>query len=122
MSVALIPQSPLTLDVGDDMPGRSIIDQPGPAWTGFALMEWELTAAEWTDRHPHDEVNYVLAGELHVESDGETVVAGPGDTVLVHAGSKARYAAPHHARMLAIYGPNPEGRDSTDFAFRRLDG
>ena len=122
MSVVLLPQAPLTPGVDEAMPGRKIIDQPGPAWTGFALMEWELTAAEWTDRHPHDEVNYVLAGELHVESDGMTVVAGPGDTVLVEAGSQARYAAPAYARMLAIYGPNPEGLDSTDFAFRRLDG
>ena len=121
MTVSLIPHAPLATEVGEDMPGRSIIDQPGPAWTGFALMEWQLTRAEWTDRHPHDEVNYVLAGELHVESEGETVVAGPGDTVLVHAGSLARYAAPEHARMLAIYGPNPDGDESGDFEFRRLD-
>ncbi len=121
MTVRLVPHEPLTPSVDDDMPGRSIIDQPGPAWTGFALMEWQLTRAEWTDRHPHDEVNYVLDGELHVESDGDTVVAGPGDTVIVAAGSKATYAAPGHARMLAIYGPNPDGQDSGDFAFRRLD-
>jgi hypothetical protein len=43
------------------------------------------------------------------------------DTVVVPAGSKARYAAPTYARMLAIYGPNPEGLESGDFAFRRLD-
>ena len=122
MTVRLVPHEPLTPRVDDDMPGRTIIDQPGPAWTGIQLMEWQLTRAEWTDRHPHDEVNYVLAGELHVEPDGETVVAGPGDTVVVAAGSKATYAAPDHARMLAIYGPNPEGHESGDFAFRRLDG
>jgi len=122
MTVRLVPHEPLTPRVDDDMPGRTIIDQPGPAWTGIQLMEWQLTRAEWTDRHPHDEVNYVLDGELHVESDGETVVAGPGDTVVVAAGSKATYAAPDHARMLAIYGPNPEGLESGDFAFRRLDG
>jgi len=121
MTVRLIPQAPLEPRVDAAMPGRSIIDQPGPAWTGLALMEWELTAAEWTDRHPHDEVNYVLAGELHVESDGATVVAGPGDTVVVPAGGTARYAAPAYARMLAIYGPNPDGLESGDFAFRRLE-
>jgi ethanolamine utilization protein EutQ (cupin superfamily) len=65
-------------------------------------------------------VNYVLAGELHVTSAGQTVVARPGDTVVVLAGSLAAYAAPLHARMLAIYGPNPDGKDSSDFAFRRL--
>lgn len=121
MSVELIPHAPLT-HRAELMPGRAIIAPPGPAWTGLALMEWELTAAAWTDRHPHDEVNYVLEGELHVESDGATVVARPGDTVRVPAGSRATYAAPGHARMLAIYGPNPEGAESGDFAYRRLDG
>ncbi len=121
MTVTVIRAEPLTGRVDAAMPGRGIIDQPGPAWTGFALMEWELHAAEWTDRHPHDEVNYVLAGQLHVESDGETVVGGPGDTVVVPAGSRATYAAPTYARMLAIYGPNPEGLASADFEFRTLD-
>lgn len=120
MAVSLIPHAPLTARPGSAMPGRGIIDPAGRAWTGIALMEWELTRAQWTDRHPHDEVNYVLAGELHVTSDGETVVAGPGDTVLVAAGSRATYAAPEHARMLAIYGPNPDGLDSGDFEFREL--
>ena len=119
MSVELIPRAPLAARP-DLMPGRGIIEPPGPAWTGFALMEWELTAAEWTDRHPHDEVNHVLEGELHVTSDGTTVVARTGDTVRVPAGSRATYAAPAYARMLAVYGPNPDGDESGDFAYRRL--
>ena len=116
----MIPQAPLERRRSSEMPGRDIIVQAGPAWTGLALMEWELREAEWTDRHPHDEINYVLAGSLHVESDGQSVVAGPGDTVVVPAGSKARYTAQTYARMLAIYGPNPEGLESSDFHFRRL--
>jgi ethanolamine utilization protein EutQ (cupin superfamily) len=122
MTVALIKHAPLTQDPESAMPGRTIIDPPDRAWTGIALMEWELTRAEWTDRHPHDEINYLLDGELHVESEGERVVARPGDTVVVHAGSRARYSAPAYARMLAIYGPNPEGLESGDFAFRTLAG
>ena len=73
MTVSLIPHAPITLDGDDDLPGRSIIDQPGP-------------------------------------------------TGLVHPGSMARYVAPGHARMLAIHGPNPEGQESSDFAFQRQDG
>lgn len=119
MGVELIPSAPLT-QREDLMPGRGIIGTDDAAWTGIQVMEWELSAAAWTDRHPHDEVNYVLAGELHVECDGETVVAGPGDTVRVAAGSRATYSAPEHARMLGIYGPNPDGADSGDFDYRRL--
>jgi ethanolamine utilization protein EutQ (cupin superfamily) len=119
MSVILIPNTPL--DPPDDgMGGRTIIDADPGGWSGIALSEWELNAAAWTDRHPHDEVNYVLAGELHVKSDGETVVAGPGDTVWVRAGSLGAYTAPVHARMLAIYGPNPDGAESDSFEYREL--
>lgn len=118
MTVSLIKNAPL--EAGELMPGRHIIAPDDNGWSGFALMEWELTAAQWTDRHPHEEVNFVLAGELHVESDGQTVVAGPGDTVRVLAGSTGRYFAPVHARMLAIYGPNPEGAESDSFDYRPL--
>ena len=86
----------------------------------MAVMEWELTCAEWTDRHPHDEFNYVLEGELHVESQGQTVVARTGDLVRVLGGCLGRYAAPRYARMLAIYGPNPTAAGSDSFSFHSL--
>jgi mannose-6-phosphate isomerase-like protein (cupin superfamily) len=119
MAVTLIPSRPLD-SRNDLMPGRAIIEAAPGGWSGVALSEWELNAAAWTDRHPHDEINYVLAGELHVESDGETVVAHAGDTVWVRAGSTGTYTAPVHARMLAIYGPNPDGAESDSFEYRTL--
>lgn len=119
MTVELIPAAPLT-DEGRTMPGRQIIEPVTDGWQQVALMEWELSAAEWTDRHPYDEINYVLEGELHVECEGRTVVAHAGDTVRVHAGGIGRYWAPEHARMLAIYGPNPAGDGSDSFAYREL--
>ena len=57
---------------------------------------------------------------LHVESDGQTVVAAAGDTVTLTAGSVGRYWAPGYARMLAIYSPNPDGLPSADIGYRRL--
>ena len=39
-----------------------------------------------------------------------------GDTIRVPAGLPALYHAPVYARMLYVYGPNPEGRLSTTFA------
>jgi ethanolamine utilization protein EutQ (cupin superfamily) len=119
MSVTKIPNVPLT--ERDPMLGRDIISPQPEGWTGIAMSEWVLDKAEWIDRHPHLEVNYVLEGELHVESDGTTVIAGPGDTVVVEANAQGRYFAPAYARMLAIYGPNPGGEESDSFSYRSLD-
>jgi ethanolamine utilization protein EutQ (cupin superfamily) len=91
---------------------RWVIPPREEGWPEFALSEWELTAAGWSDRHPHSETNVVLEGELHVESDGVTVVARVGDTVTVPAGAVGRYWAPVHARMIAIYGPNADAEDT----------
>jgi uncharacterized cupin superfamily protein len=96
-----------------DAPGvrsRLIGAEPGPAWQEPVAAEWELHAAGWQDCHPYTELNVVLEGRLHVESGGVEVVLDPGDSVVVAAGSTGRYWAPEHARMLSVYGPNPEGR------------
>ncbi|MEV8569592.1 cupin domain-containing protein [Streptomyces sp. NPDC051322] len=81
-------------------------------WDSYAISEWELSAAGFMDLHPHDETNLVLAGELHVEVNGVEVVGRAGDWIDVPAGSTGRYWAPHYARMVAIYGPNPDGAAS----------
>lgn len=94
---------------GQGMRSRWIIPPAPEGWAGLALSEWELHGAGWTDRHPHDELNFVLEGELHIECDGHEVVLGTGDCARVPAGSVGRYWAPVHARMLAVYGPNPQG-------------
>ena len=86
----------------------------------LVIGEWSLTAAAWTDRHQHDEINRVLEGELHVTCDGETVVVHPGEIVWVPAGSKARYAAPTYARMMFIYGPSNDGHAASDTSFEQL--
>lgn len=85
------------------------IPAPPEGWSQPALGEWELHGSEFGDRHQHDEVNYVLDGRLIVECDGERVEAGPGDVVRVPAGHAAYYSAPEYARMLFVYGPNPDG-------------
>ena len=119
MAVSLVKKAPLGTDNSATPIGRGIIEPDPGGWQGVALTEWELTKAEWTDRHPHEEINYVLEGELHVESEGRTVIARAGDTVCVTPGSTGRYLAPDHARMLAIYGPNPKGLSSDQFNYRR---
>ena len=99
--------------VGPGMSSRAISGSAEGAWTEPVFMEWELAEAQWTDRHPHAEYNYVLEGVLHVECGGTTVVARVGDLVHVPANRRARYFAPRRARMLAVYGANPDGAGST---------
>jgi hypothetical protein len=88
---------------------RWLLGPPPERWTDFVLSEWELEGTGWSDLHPHDEVNIVVEGELHVECEGQSVVVGPRGTVRVPAGKLGRYWAPVYARMFAVYGPNPAG-------------
>ena len=83
--------------------------------------EWSLERAAWTDRHLHEEINYVIEGELHVTYDDATHVAVAGDVVVVPAGTRARYAAPVHARMVFVYGPSEDGHASHDKEYTELD-
>ncbi len=101
---------------------HDIIPPVRDGWSQIAMMEWELRGESWTDQHPHDEYNYLLAGRLFVEAGGVAVELGPGDVVRVPAGAVGRYWAPQHARMLAIYGPNPDGHASEALGLERLAG
>lgn len=112
MAVELYPAQSRAV-VGPGMSSRRIFGSPRQSWTQPVVMEWELTGVQWVDEHPHDEFNFILEGQLHVESDGELVVAHVGDFVRVVAHSRGRYFAHGHARMLAIYDHNPDGKTST---------
>ena len=93
---------------------------PGAAWGDVAIHEWELEGEGWEDLHPHDETTYLLAGELVIECEGTSVTLRPGDAAVVRGGHLGRYLAPGYARMLAIYGPNPSGAQSSRFRSFRL--
>ncbi|WP_433507689.1 cupin domain-containing protein [Pseudonocardia halophobica] len=81
---------------------------PDPqGWHSVALIEWELTAQEWVDRHPHDEFNYVLEGTLVVECDGVTVEAPQGSVVHVPAGSTGHYRPPTTPGCWRSTAPTP---------------
>jgi len=84
------------------------------------LFEWELTAESWTDEHPHSEYNFVIEGQLLVESGGVTVEAQAGDVVRVPAGTVGTYWAPKYARLLAIYGPS-RGGSSKSLGYEKLN-
>lgn len=88
---------------------RVIIPPREGGWSEPALFEWELRAESWTDEHPHSEYNFVIEGQVFVESGGVTVEAQAGDVVQVPPGAAGRYWAPEYARLLAIYGPSKGG-------------
>lgn len=109
-------------DLADVQGGRrSIIAAPAKGWTHVPMGEWELRdGAGFGDCHPHEQLNVVIEGTLVVECDGERVEAGAGDVVRVPAGRPAYYSAPQHARMVFVYGANPDGLPSTTFTDRAL--
>lgn len=102
------------------MRNNAILPVLKEGWDDFRVAEWSLEGAAWEDFHPHPEFNYVLEGELHIVVDDQEVVLGPGASATVPAGKLGRYWAPEYARMLAVYGPNPEGLESTDFKYEEL--
>lgn len=106
---------------GRDEPKCRTIVPPVPSgWSEPVLFEWELTAESWTDQHPHSEYNFVIEGQLFVESGGVTVEAHAGDVVRVPAGAVGRYWATTYARLLAIYGPN-KGEPSRSLGHQKLN-
>lgn len=119
----LAPASGLTPVAGKypRMRGRWIVPPRREGWSGYAISEWELLGAGFSDHHPHDENAYVLAGELHVSVDGHEVVARAGDNIRVPAGSTGKYWAPVYARMLGVYGPNPDGLPSDNLEYWEID-
>ena len=86
----------------------------------LVIGEWSLTAAAWTDRHQHEETNWVLEGELHVTCDGQIAIILPGHAVIIPSGALARYEAPVYARMLFVYGPSRDGHTMTDGRYEEL--
>jgi mannose-6-phosphate isomerase-like protein (cupin superfamily) len=102
-----IPRTELPAVAGDKSPKCRVIWPPTKGgWTEPALFEWELSAESWTDLHPHSEYNFVLEGQLFIESGGTTVELNAGDAAHVPAGVVGRYWAPKYARMFSVYGPS----------------
>ncbi len=98
---------------------RVILPASTGGWSEPAVFEWVLAAESWTDQHPHTEYNFVIEGQLFVESGGVTVEAHTGDVVRVPAGAVGRYWAPTYARLLAIYGPS-NGGSSRSLGYEKL--
>jgi mannose-6-phosphate isomerase-like protein (cupin superfamily) len=113
-------EAPIFREEWPRMRSHAIVPRPKEGWIEPLISEWSLEGAAWEDYHPHAEYNYVLEGELHISVEGEEVVLRVGDSATVPAGKLGRYWAPKFARMLTVYGPNPDGDESSDFKYEEL--
>jgi quercetin dioxygenase-like cupin family protein len=110
------PQEP---SHGEGPACRTLIPKTEGGWSEPVMFEWELRCESWRDEHPHCEYNFVIEGELYVESGGVTVTARAGEVVRVPAGSAGHYWAPRYARLLAVYGPSA-GDPSRALGYEKL--
>jgi quercetin dioxygenase-like cupin family protein len=115
----LVPFSRTALDSHADRP--RLRSSPRTVENDLVVGEWMLERAAWSDRHEHEEINFVIEGELEVSYEGHQFVARAGDVVIVPAGIRARYAAMESARMFYIYGPSTDGHASHDQEYEELD-
>lgn len=53
----------------------------------------------------YDEIDYVVEGELHIETAEETVIALPGEIVYIPKGSSISFATPTWAKFLYVTFP-----------------
>ena len=82
--------------------GKRIEEHVGRVRTGTAALSVAHMVAPpgWGEpfqRPAFDEVTIVLRGTMRVEHDGGATDVGPGETVLVAAGERVRYANPFDA-------------------------
>ena len=100
-------QSPVRVPV----PGGKLIDEyVGRASTGteqvsVAHMRSPAGWEEPAQAPEFDEVTLVLAGAVHVEHDGGTMVISSGQAVLTRAGERVRYTTPEGAEYVAVCLP-----------------
>lgn len=74
-------------------------------------MAWRNCFFPWTLNY--DEVDVVLEGELHIRSEGQTVVGRAGDVIFIPKGSVIEFGTPSHTRFLYVtYPADWQGKQS----------
>ena len=108
-------QTPFTTRDGSTI--RSILDRTNAPVREQSLAEATLPAGAATQRHHHkvsEEFYFLLEGRGEMELDGETRTLGPGDAVLIPAGSWHTLKASSPLRMLCCCAP-PYSHEDTYF-------
>jgi len=70
---------------------------------GWVRMDGSGELRDWTLKY--DEVLYCVTGEAEVESEGKTVVARPGEAILIGEGTKVTYRAKPDTLVFFVLNP-----------------
>ncbi|WP_434515653.1 ethanolamine utilization acetate kinase EutQ [Dechloromonas sp. ARDL1] len=66
-------------------------------------MAWSNCFFPWT--LTYDEIDVVLEGELHIRSEGQTVIGHPGDVIFIPKGAAIEFGTPSRVRFLYVTYP-----------------
>jgi mannose-6-phosphate isomerase-like protein (cupin superfamily) len=108
-------QVPFTTKDGSTI--RSLLDRANAPVANQSLAEATLPAGGETQRHHHrlsEEFYYLLDGRGLMEIDGEVREVGPGDAVLIPAGTWHQIRALEAMRFLCCCAP-PYAHEDTCF-------
>jgi ethanolamine utilization protein EutQ (cupin superfamily) len=70
---------------------------------GFVRFENAGQLADWTLKY--DEVFYVIEGSFEVLSNGSSVVAGPGEVILIPKGTTVTYRGRANTKVFFVLHP-----------------
>lgn len=75
---------------------------------GFSRFTGDCELADWTLRY--DEVFYVIEGELVIESSGTVTRGGPGEVLLIPAGTTVTYRSGPGTKAFFVLHPRDWAR------------
>jgi len=96
---------------------RSILDRTNAPVEKQSLAEATVQAGASTQRHYHrlsEEFYFILEGTGRMDIDGETRAVGPGDAILIPAGTWHTITAAERLRFLCCCAP-PYAHEDTYF-------
>ncbi len=76
--------------------------EPYGAGVSFFIGDLEPGKGPPLHRHPYPETCIIHSGQAAMTIDGETIVAGPGDIVVIGAGTPHRLTATGDERLFAV--------------------
>jgi len=77
-------------------------DVPTSGWLSFSIAELAAGFSSPVKICQQDEIGYILAGKLIIESQGKEIEVGPGEVYHIEKGEEISYFAIKRARYVCI--------------------